>query len=94
MSADRAPGRRCTDPFDDPLRDAIAAVTCWINDDRRRGTAIAAAAIDRDVIGVIEGLAGLWEVVTDVCGELQVDVRAIVRDIALGAALADDEDGP
>jgi hypothetical protein len=76
---------------DDPLRAAIASVTCWIGDARDRGTAIAAHAIDGDVIAVLEGWAGLWEVVADVCAEREVDVRSIVRDVALGVALAETE---
>jgi hypothetical protein len=79
---------------DDPLRAAIASVTCWVGDEREHGTAIAARAIDGDVVAVLDGWAGLWEVVTDVCAELEVDVRAIVRDIALGVALADAEETP
>jgi hypothetical protein len=88
------PAGRWSTGADDPLRAAIASVTCWVGDDRDRGTAIAAHALDRDVLGVLEGWAGLWEVVTDVCAELDVDVRAIVRDVALGVALADAEEAP
>lgn len=79
---------------DAPLQDVIAAVTCWLGDDLPRGRVIVARAIDRDSSAVIDGLAGLWTVVADVCAEQDVDVRSIVRDVALGVALADVEDGP
>jgi hypothetical protein len=79
---------------DGPLQDVIAAVTCWLGDDLPRGHAITATAIDRDPVAVIDGLAGLWTIVADVCAEHDVDVRDIVRDVALGIALADVEEGP
>jgi hypothetical protein len=79
---------------DAPLHDVIAAVTCWLGDDLRLGRAIAARAIDRDPVAVIDGFAGLWTIVADVCAEGEIDVRSIVRDVALGVALADVEEGP
>ncbi|WP_052666079.1 hypothetical protein [Nitriliruptor alkaliphilus] len=92
MSGGPASGSRCGEPSDDPLRDVVAAVTCWLDDDRARGTAIAAEAVDRDPTGALEGIGALWTVVADVCSELEIDVGAIVRDIALGVALAEVED--
>lgn len=95
---DGAPGgsamQRCAGAFDDPLRAALAAVTCWIAGERARGTTIAATATDRDQVGLLEAFAGLWEVVADVCAEQEVDVGSIVRDVALGVAMADVEEGP
>jgi hypothetical protein len=79
---------------DAPLEDAIAAVTCWIDGDLRRGRAIAAEAVDRDPVAIIDGFAGLWAVVADVCAEQDVDVQRIVCDIALGVASADVEEEP
>jgi hypothetical protein len=79
---------------DGPLQDVIAAVTCWLGDDLPRGRAIAATAIDRDPMSVIDGLAGLWTIVADVCAEHDVDVQHIVRDVALGIALAEAEERP
>ncbi len=73
--------------------DAISAVTCWLDDDRDRATRIAAASVDRDAIGFLAAVGGLWTVVSDVCAELEVDVSSIVRDVALGVAQAEQEDG-
>jgi hypothetical protein len=72
--------------------DAIAAVTCWLDDDRDRATRIAAVSIDRDAVGFLDALGGLWVVVSDVCAELEVDVPSVVRDVALGVAQAEQED--
>jgi hypothetical protein len=79
---------------DTPLEDVIAAVTCWIGGDLPRGRAITALAIDREPLAVIDGFAGLWTIVADVCAEHDVDVQRIVRDVALGVALADVEEEP
>jgi hypothetical protein len=90
---ERSPGRSIG-PFDDPLRAALAAVTCWIGGERDQGATIAAAAIDRDPLGLLDGFAGLWEVVADVCAEQDLDVSSIVRDVAIGVAMADVEEAP
>jgi hypothetical protein len=76
---------------DRSLRDAIAATTCWFDDDRARGSQVAAAAIDRDPIGFVDSLGALLTVVHDVCREDRVDLTRIVRDIALGVAHAETE---
>lgn len=78
----------------DPVRDAIAAMTCWLEDDRDRATRIAATAVDNDVTGFLDAVGGLVVVIADVCTELEVDVGSIVRDVALGVAQADGEDAP
>ena len=81
---------------DRPLRDAIAAVTCWLDDDRHVGTRIAASAVDHDPVAFLDALGGLMMVLNDVCATEQVDLTAIVRDVALGVAQAEAEagDGP
>jgi hypothetical protein len=76
----------------DPLRDAIAAVTCWLDGDRDRGTRIAAAAIDSDAPAFLDAIGCLRLVVADVCAELEVDVGHVVRDVAIGVAQAEQED--
>ena len=76
----------------DALRDALASVTAWLQDDRALGRAVAADAVDRDPIGYLDAVGGLWLIVSDVASQWSVDVTAIVRDIALGVAQADVDD--
>lgn len=75
-------------PCDRPLRDAIAAVTWWLDDERDAGTRIAASAVDRDAVAFLDALGGLVTVLHDVCAVDRVDLAAIVRDVALGVAQA------
>lgn len=76
----------------DPVAQAIAAVTCWLDDHRDLGRREAAVALDRDPVGFLDAMAGLWLVVGDVAREAQVDVASIVCDIALGVAQAETEE--
>jgi hypothetical protein len=78
---------------DAAVRDAIATVNAWLQDERDLGLALASGAMDDDPIGFLDALAGLWTVVHDVAAEVEVDVTSIVRDIALGVAQAELE-GP
>jgi hypothetical protein len=93
VNREPVPQHPCDGPPDEPLRDVVAAVTCWLDGDRARGHAFAAAAIDRGPVATLDAIADLWTVVGDVAAELTVDVRAIIRDVALGIALAEVEDG-
>jgi hypothetical protein len=84
-------------PYDEPptsIHAAIAAMTAWIADEPALGTEIAAGAVDRDPTGFLGAIAGLVVVVADVAEELEVDVTAILRDVAIGVALAEAEDAP
>ncbi len=83
----REPDRSDQDA-DGAVHEAIAVLTCWTDDDLPTGTRVAAGALDRDPIAFLDALGGLVTVITDVCAEAQVDVRAIVRDVALGVAQA------
>lgn len=76
----------------DPVRAAVAAVTCWLGDRPAHGRTLAAAAIDRDVVGHLDAVGALWRIVADVCAEQGVDVGGVIRDVALGVALADLEE--
>jgi hypothetical protein len=77
----------------DPLRAALAAITSWLEDDRELGRAVAAEAIDRDPVGFLDAVGGMWLIVADVAHEGGVEVPTIVRDVALGVAQAEAEDG-
>lgn len=76
----------------DPVAQAIAAVTCWLDDQRDLGSREAVTALDRDPIGFLDAMAGLWLVVGDVARESRIEVGSIVQDIALGVARANTED--
>ncbi len=80
-----------TDLPTDAMRGAVAAVTAWLDDDEQLGRTLAAEQLDHDPIAFLDALGGLWLVVGDVARELDLDVLAVVRDIALGVALADTE---
>ncbi|MTV25914.1 hypothetical protein FTX61_10910 [Nitriliruptoraceae bacterium ZYF776] len=90
-----ADDRTTTSPPDeavDPVGQALAAVTCWLDGDRDLGRRQAAVALERDPIGFLDAVAGLWTVVGDVARESEVDLQLIVRDVALGVAQARTED--
>lgn len=80
-----------TTPRDQPLRDAIAAVTCWFDDEPEVGTRIAATAVDHDPVAFLDALGGLLTILHDVCAVERVDLAAIVGDVALGIAQAEVE---
>ena len=73
------------------VHDAIAVVTCWLDDDRALATPLAAAAADRDPLAFLEALGGLVTVLGDVCAQDEIDLPAIVRDVAMGVAQAEAE---
>jgi len=78
-------------PRDDGVRTALAAVTAWLDDDDGLARGLAAEQLDRDPIGFLDALGGLWLIVSDVASELDVDISAVIRDIAFGVALAETE---
>jgi hypothetical protein len=81
-------------------RAAVAAVTAWLSGDEV-GRTIAAEAMDRDPIGFLDAMGGLWRVVADVVADAAHElhpsqrlpqVDRIVRDVAMGIAQAEVED--
>jgi hypothetical protein len=75
----------------DPVQQAIAAVTAWVQDESELGRALAAEAVDRDPIAFLDAVGGLWLIVADVARESQVELASIVADVALGVAQAETE---
>jgi hypothetical protein len=77
----------------DVVQQAIAAVTAWIQDEGDLGRVLAAEAVDHDPIAFLDALGGLWLIVGDVARESQVELAAIVADVALGVAQAESGEG-
>jgi len=76
----------------DVVQQAIAAVTAWIQDESELARVLASEAVDRDPIGFLDALGGLWLIVGDVARESQIELASIVADVALGVAQAEAED--
>jgi hypothetical protein len=76
-----------------PVKQAIAAVTAWVQGESELGRALAAEAMDRDPIAFLDAIGGLWLIVADVARESEVELAGIVADVALGVAQAEPEAG-